>query len=212
MLIYRVKFMFAFMFLLVILITTFNQLPSKIPPTSIAHQVKSPEYLPIIYQPKEDSKKLVALYYCSFPNSNLTEITLVFTGEDHPNWFINKIYTPFRVLRYHRIEDIETFYLKTNEEGKLQEIIFSHKGIGTYANKQTYNTLNPKHCVGQIPYSEFEWSDDRPHIYVNTWNHLFGEKNNNPELSYTIRKNHPLLIGTREKAESDFKLCSVVLI
>ena len=204
--------MFAFMFLLVILITTSNQFPSKFPPTSIALQVKPPENLPIIYQPEEDSKKLVAVYCYIYPNSNSTEVTLVFNGEDHPNRVVDKIYRLFRVLRYHRIEDIETFHLKTNREGKLQEINFSHKGIGTYADKQTYNTPNPKHYVRQILYSEFEWSDDRPHIYVNTWNHLLSENNNNPELSYTIRKNHTLRIGTREKAESDFRLGSSALI
>ena len=89
------------------------------------------------------------------------------------------------------------------------EINFSYKGTGTYSDRQTYNTFYPKHFIKQIPYSEFEWSGDRPHIYVNTWNHLFGEKNNNPELSCTARKNYPLLFGTREKAESDFKLGSV---
>ncbi len=164
------------------------------------HQKQGP-----IYQPQEDQNKLLALYYYKFPKSNTVEITLVFSGEDHPCWLMNKIYTLYRIFRYRRITDIETFYVET-EGGRIQKINFSYRGIGTYSSKQTYYTLNPKHYLKQSLYSELQWYDNRPCIYINTWNHLFAERNNNPDLSYIGWIDYPTFIGTREKAESDFRL------
>jgi hypothetical protein len=204
------KIILIFTFLFIILIDTSWYYHTEtsltlISPTLTVPTINSSEYLPIIYQPEEDPNKLVAVYYYKHPNTNITEITLVFNGETHPNWFINKIYTSFRIFKYRRIADIETFYVETNGEGRPQEINFSYKGIGTYSGKQTYNSPNPKHYIRKIPYSKFERSDGRPHIYVNTWNHLLGEKNNNQE-PYTIWRVYSLFIGTREKAESDFRM------
>ncbi|GEM_PF-6002123 len=204
------KIILIFTFLFLTLIVTSWYYHTEISLTLISHTltvptINSPEYLPIIYQPEEDPNKLVAVYYYRYPNTNITEITLVFNGETHPNWFINKIYTSFRIFKYRRIADIETFYVEINGGGKPPEINFSYKGIGTYSGKQTYNSSNPKHYIRKIPYSEFECSDGRPHIYVNTWNHLLGEKNNNQE-PYIIWRDYSLFIGTREKAESDFRM------
>lgn len=204
----KIIFIFTSLFLIILIATSwyhYTEISLTLnSPTFTVSQLNSLEYLPIIYQPQKDPDKLVAVYYYKFPNRNTTEITLVFSGEDHPYWFVNKIYTLFRILKYHRTEDIETFYMETNKEGKIREINFSYKGIGTYSGKQIYDTHNPKHYMKQS--SELEWSENRPHIYVNTWNHLFAERNSNTELSYIEWKNYPLFTGTREKAESDFKL------
>ena len=204
----KIILIFTFLFLTLVVTSwyyhteiSFNLISSALPVSTI----KSPECLPIIYQPEEDPNKLVAVYYYRHPNTNMTEITLVFNGETHPNWLINKIYTSFRIFKHRRIADIETFYIETDGGRRPSEINFSYKGIGTYSGKQPYNSLNPKHYIRKIPYSEFENSDGRPHIYVNTWNHLLGEKNNNQE-PYTIWRNYSLFIGAREKAESDFRM------
>lgn len=202
---YAEKFVFISLSILVIITAIFYCFHSDSDTPFSTLQVKPPEYLPIICQPEEDQKKILVVYYHKYPNTNITEFTLVFAGEEHPNRFVNKIYTIIRILRYHRVEDMESFYITINEKGKLQGVNFSYMDVGTYSDKQTYNTFYPKHCIRQIPYSEFEFSNNRPHIYVNTWNHLLGEKNNNPELSYAVWEDYPLLVGTRKKAESDFK-------
>lgn len=159
-------------------------------------------YIPIICQVEKDHAELVAVYYLQM--GNLTQFTLVFSDEYHPVCIIDKIYRLFRIVRYHRIADLETFYIRV-ENGTPVEIIFSHEGTGTYSSNQTYDVLLPRHYEAVVPFSEFECNGSRPYIYVNTWNHLMSERKTN-ECGYITYSNCTIVHGDRQRAEEDYRI------
>lgn len=161
------------------------------------------EYLPIFCQAEKDRSELLAVY--CYQMGNLTQFTLVFSDEYYPVWLIDKIYRVFRILRYHRTADIETFYIRIDENSSPVEVIFSHDGKGTYSGEQSYDVLFPKHYSETVPFEDFECNESRPYIYINTWNHLFSEKKNG-SISYVELRDYTVIHGDRGKAEEDYRI------
>ena len=64
---------------------------------------------------------------------------------------------------------------------------------GTYSAEQTWKEKMPKHNETNIPLDQFEKHGDGSELilWINTWNHLVGEKNNNPGMEITYQHCQP---------------------
>ncbi len=179
--------------------------------------ISSSDYLPIFRQPWVDingqlfptflgSNDLLKGYHYSYAVSGgyKIEITAVFKDEDHPDLALDLAYDAYRLAQNGRIEDIETFYINTDSNGNPQSIYFDYGGTGTYSGTQEFFDWFPDHITATVQASDFSWSGKRAYIYINTWNHLYGEDDNNPTLSDKTWSTYASAQGTREDAEADF--------
>jgi hypothetical protein len=130
------------------------------------------------------------------------EVTVVFKDEDQPFFLFDGVYDLFRCFRYHRKKDIETFYLHAaSSDHSLMAIDFGD----AYSGGQKFNKGLVTHFHRVIRKEQLEMQEGRPVVYINTWNHLFSEKDNNPErpkLTYSI---YASFKGTRGDAEPQRK-------
>ena len=118
----------------------------------------------------------VALY------ENGVELTLLFLDEDRPNACEDCIYDNIRRPLFGRFSDIESFFIIGDQ------VEFP----GTHCGGQKWNEKVPHHNVATIALSKFDRKDDTdPIVWVNTWNHLIGEKNNNTEKEITYQRPQP---------------------
>ncbi len=132
------------------------------------------------------------------------EITVVFSDEDHPSGLTDKFYDFYRSFKYHRIHDVETFrmYFDINNI-VLSEIDFTD----VYSGGQTFKQKKVQHFSESVPATAFEYTNTGAHpvININTWNHMFSEKRNNPELKERLIADYLLLSGTRAEVEKLFR-------
>jgi hypothetical protein len=56
----------------------------------------------------------------------------------------------------------------------------------------------------RIPFDEFAHDGDRPIIAINTWNHLFGQVNNNADRECVTCSAYPIYVGSRADVEHLF--------
>eukprot|EP00536_Pseudo-nitzschia_multiseries_P009387 jgi/Psemu1/306474/fgenesh1_kg.260_\ len=99
---------------------------------------------------------------------------------------------PASLFRSGRWADIETVVILNDE------MIFP----GTHSGDQDWKTPNPNHGETSIPLDKFDRHGEgqNPILWVNTWNHLVGEKNNNGGMEITYQ--HALPAGSTESNES----------
>ncbi len=181
------------------------------------------DYLPILYQPWYDinwrwsyspiygwvlqggNPLLKGYYYLwTFSNYYVIELTFVFADEDHPDPTLDYSYDIVRLAQHGRIEDIETFYIYTDSNGNPTWLYLCYNGTGTHSRDQTFNVWFPNHYCDWVPASEFDWVNNRPKVYINTWNHLFGEYDTNTDLSDKTWYTYSIKEGTRADAEDDY--------
>uniref|UniRef100_A0A7S4C5R4 Uncharacterized protein n=1 Tax=Chrysotila carterae TaxID=13221 RepID=A0A7S4C5R4_CHRCT len=114
------------------------------------------------------------------------EVTVVFWDEDRPNPVTDIFYDMFRGLIFGRWEDVETFFVLLDDAGVPSEIEFA----GTYCGDSKFWARVPQHLSARLKLSEFDSVAltvglapcRAPLVWINTWNHAFGEKNNNTEM------------------------------
>ena len=143
------------------------------------------------------------------------EITVEFADEDYPGMcgLLDCTYDCIRRPLYGRKKDIETFFVLQGDKDQAT-VHFP----GTYSGPtQNYQTKNPKHLNATVPPADFEreaCQDDKDGalvVWVNTWNHLFGPKNNNPDMEL-VRVSAPtdfvLRLGfSRHEVDAQYKGC-----
>lgn len=90
---------------------------------------------------------------------------------------------------------------------------------GTHSGEQKWNEKVPHHGEESLELTKFGKKDETdPIIWVNTWNHLLGEKNNNPDMEMTYQqaqkaggveskdnKDFVIRIGSRAEVDARFK-------
>jgi hypothetical protein len=129
-----------------------------------------------------------------FDHGNATEVTVVFKDEDHPNGFLDPLYDLYRLAKWGRIKDIETFYIYEDK------VIFPDD----YASVTSFYQTEDLHTHAEIPLDEFQRVDGKIVVYVNTWNHMFSNKPL-PDLEYVPFIFKPK-IGTRDDAEKIYSI------
>lgn len=154
--------------------------------------------LPIFSQPSFDSQNGIVEVFCEESvDASKISVTVVFKDEDHPCWLADIPYDIYRFFRYGRIFDIETFYLCLNADGSLQGIEFP----GVYAGDHRFEDTKDLHGSAYITADEILFLEQRPVVYVNTWNHMFGPKPSFDLNAETLLFEYPLSPGGRDAAE-----------
>lgn len=137
------------------------------------------------------------------------EYTLVFRDEDAPPGY-DTIYDAIRYANWGRYEDIETYYLYVYQSGTPWKFYFyygSPVNNGIYSGDSTYYTLPGPHNTATVLWSAFSKNGNRPYLWVNTWNHAFGERDNNPDLS-NWQSSFTTTQGSRVNAEVKYSDCA----
>ena len=136
-------------------------------------------HLPCVATPSADfdgKNQLQTVYVAAYENG--TELTFSFLDEDWPNACADCVYDTIRWPLYGRVSDIESLIIVNDQ------VHFP----GTYSADQSWGIAMPTHNEASIDLSEFEKNDAGELIlWINTWNHLFGEKNNNATLPITYQ-------------------------
>lgn len=154
--------------------------------------------LPVFSLPALDSRNaIVEVFHERSADGSKISVTVVFKDEDHPCWLADIPYDIYRFFRYGRIFDIETFYLYLNADGSLQGIEFP----GVYAGDHRFEDTRDLHGSAYITADEILFLEQRPVVYVNTWNHMFGPKPSFDRNAETLLFEYPLSPGGRDAAE-----------
>ncbi|PNV75756.1 surface adhesion protein Lsa23 [Leptospira inadai] len=164
------------------------------------------ENLPVLIQPEKDilAGNGLLTTYCKSeitPSGVELRITYVFQDEIHPNLMKDFFYRIYRRFKYGRTADIESIRVKLNPEGNLSEIDLTN----VYSSDQIFLQDPVEHYDSILKPTQMEFRNLRPVLFVNTWNHMFGEKDTNPDLPKMEILGGELRYGSRELLESYFK-------
>ncbi len=179
--------------------------------------------LPIFLLPEVDIKNsndLVAIFISKTKKNELS-ITVIWKDEDYPSPITDFFYDIYRRFKYHRIMDVETFFYKYDNSFPSDTTVPVPKSIffpGTYSRDQVFLCKNVKHYSAEIPFKNFLIMKSgqcskkkagngypRPLIFINTWNHMFGERNNNLDLKLATISDYPVYYGSREDVEKLYR-------
>ena len=172
--------------------------------------------IPIFRVPYADYANPLKAIFVDVSNPNETALHLVWKDEDHPIklfdyaydadrwWGLFQLSTspPFFQLDFdsdgfHRIADVETISYTSSNEIKFDS---------TYSGSQKFNTLIAVHHSTILNISDFEIdNNDRPIIYINTWNHMMSNIDNNPRTRKINYIDVPLYKGTRADIQTMFE-------
>ena len=147
--------------------------------------------------PEKDKHNGIESVFCavgSKENVDQYSITVVFKDEDHPNFFADAAYDLYRRFKYGRKKDVETFSVNCDHaSGKIISIDL----WDVYSGAQDFTKRIVAHgdtiCKCENEHSLL--------LYINTWNHMFSLKDNNPSLEKMMISDFKLYSGTREEVE-----------
>jgi hypothetical protein len=152
--------------------------------------------LPVLMLPKKDLDAGIGVVCCfADRRGGRTSLTVVFDDEDHPWRIVDHAYDRVRWRKFFRIMDVETFDIGA------EALEFP----GTYAGAQRWDVLVAEHESATVARSAFEERGGRPVVYVDTWNHMFAERNTNPELELVAFADYPVYAGSRSDCEAIFR-------
>jgi hypothetical protein len=144
-------------------------------------------------------------------DSKRVQITAVFRDEDHTFKIFGLAlfdlgYDAYRSNHWRRIRDVESFIYHFDtvaswKSGTPTRIEFP----GSYAGSQQWDVMVAQHYAGTFASNQFQWQSGRPIIHVNTWNHMFGPKNNNPSLAQKTVATYSTRNGDRRRVESLYR-------
>jgi hypothetical protein len=143
--------------------------------------------LPAVACPSADfqgQNQLRTLYAALYENG--AELTLLFRDEDRPSGCEDCLYDAVRRPLFGRTSDVESVLIIGDD------VVFP----GTYSAGQRWDEKAPSHHEATIPRGQFEKDGEGGGgsgsgdfvLWINTWNHLMGEKNNNPGMEITVQR------------------------
>ncbi|MEM0208217.1 MAG: hypothetical protein QW360_01345 [Thermofilum sp.] len=159
----------------------------------------------VVVQPKTDveaGNSLEKVYFCSYEinGKSVVEVTLVFRNERSPSSTLEDAwYEAWRLISWGRSRDIETFFVV--REGEKTYVDFSGLGLVKDIGSGSKTYSESAHEEEKI-----EISGPNITIYVNTYNHALGLKDNNPGLEKVIFRvtESNSALGRRVDAENEF--------
>ncbi|PJZ31637.1 surface adhesion protein Lsa23 [Leptospira kmetyi] len=163
----------------------------------------SNEEIPIWIQPSDDVKdgNDLEIIYCNkreTPNGKRIELSLVFRDERHPSFWKDAVYRIYRGFKYGRHKDIESLRLQFSNTGELSTVHLKN----VYSGDQKFSQDPVQHFDSVLKADAFSKEEKKPILYINTWNHMFSEKDQNPELSKKKFNNVELRTGSREELDA----------
>ncbi len=185
-------------------------------PPSPACRSPPPGFSLSIVQPHEDvanGNGLEAVYLCTFEEGGRTivEVTLVFRDEDkpQPNSAEDLWYDVWRLVAWGRVEDIETFFVYLYGS----KAIVKFEGLAlVLEGSMGLREIAPIGSGSKSFYSSAHVNDEGSSnlkeltVYVNTWNHALGLRDNNPAMTKDVFSLSDLSvrIGSRLDAENEY--------
>jgi hypothetical protein len=160
-------------------------------------RIRQKGLLPVVAGPSVDfqgANQLQTLYIAEYENG--AELTLLFLDEDRPNACEDCLYDTIRRPLFGRYTDIESVLIIGND------VVFP----GTYAADQAWNEKMPQHNTTTLGLDKFEKHGEGGSeiiLWVNTWNHLVGERNNNPNVEITYQHARPAPAAGKEVSKDN---------
>jgi hypothetical protein len=180
-------------------------------------KTKISSIIPIIYQPAMDSlKNYVREVHCAPVKQNIIEVSIIFNNEQLRKFkIVNKLYERFRLLKYGRTFDIETFRICNDDNLKdTNKNYFIFENIYSDAYGIEYDTIHSDPRIApprEIKYMSKNLSN--PIIFINTSNHAMSESDNNHDLwkweYIPFTKDAPLKFGTKSRSEIEGAFTSI---
>ncbi len=181
--------------------------------------------LPVFRVPAVDDANPLQAVFIDMSDVNNPVLQLVWKDEDHPVPGIDQAYDadrwwglfwfdavpPYFALDldsdgFHRIADVEDIYYHDMFSSPAANIPGSIEFDYTYSGDQRFNVLIAFHYNATIDWQDFEkTADGRPIIYVNTWNHMMSNLDNNPSMPKTDFDAVPIYKGSRADVENLFQ-------
>jgi len=169
----------------------------------------------VVVQPKPDVKAgngLERVYVCEYElgGRRVVEVTLVFRNERSPSSTLQDAwYEAWRLVSWGRSRDIETFFLVL--EGGRVYADFSGFALvlqGTMGLRLVRGIGSGDKAFGESAHEEerVEAPGLNLTVYVNTYNHALGLKDNNPGMEKVVFVVTPekAAVGRRLHAENDY--------
>lgn len=173
---------------------------------------------PVIYQPSVDSlgnflREMHCARKTKSDGSREIEVSLVFNNEQLRRFslfgILDSAYREFRLQKYGRIFDIETFKIHLGKQDDLskESNYFTFKHIYSDRHGLIYDTIHgdPSGPPRSIKY--FLNAQDHPVVFVNTSNHAMAEHDNNPALwkweYIPWDEKTPIKVGSKSRKELD---------
>lgn len=152
-------------------------------------ELKERGCLPCVATPSVDfegKNQLQTVYVARYEHG--VELTLLFLDEDRPNACGDCFYDTIRRPLFGRYSDIETIFIIYDQDEKVDKVEFP----GTYSGDQTWKAAAPQHGKATIALEKFEKREGGELVlWINTWNHLIGDKNNNSTMAITYQNAQP---------------------
>jgi hypothetical protein len=173
---------------------------------------------PVIYQPSVDSLgNFLREMHCARKTkpdgSRELEVSLVFNNEQLRKFslfgVLDAAYREFRLQKYGRIFDIETFTIRLGKPKDLSPAsnYFTFKSIYSDRYGLIYDTIHGDPDGPARPVKYYLNGQEHPIVFVNTSNHAMAEHDNNPSLwkwEYIPWDDRaPLAIGTKSRKQID---------
>jgi len=151
------------------------------------------------------------IYGYYLPRKYIIEVSIVWYDEDHPKY--DDLYDIAREAKFGRIQDIETIFIvaqksdMTSERVSFLKVFFTHMSYkATYSGSQTWYVIPVIHYEEKIT-SFIRTYGQHPKLWVNTWNHMMSESDNNPLDDYPyLLWNLNLKHGNRLKTENEISI------
>jgi hypothetical protein len=164
--------------------------------------------VPIFVSPSSDRDNEIVAFFVSQKGPKTVECTAVFRDEDYPLFGADEMYDFYRwTWGWKRVADLESFvyrYKHKLQVGKPQSP-HSVRFSSTFSGDQRFFVYAVKHLQRTIPFDSFQRLGSRPRFYVNTWNHLYSFKNNNPATDMHVYNDFSIFHGSRREVEKIFK-------
>ncbi len=162
----------------------------------------SQKELPLFIQPIRDIENgnRLEIIYCSrreTPFGKRIELNLVFQDERHPSVWKDRIYRIYRSFKYGRHKDIETIRLQFSKSGELSTVHLKN----VYSGKQKFAEDPVYHFDSVLKSEQLMKKNQKNVLFINTWNHMFSEKDSNPELPKKQLDSVELRTGSREELD-----------
>tara|TARA_Y100000780_G_scaffold232505_2_gene264927 strand:- start:6681 stop:7223 length:543 start_codon:yes stop_codon:yes gene_type:complete len=111
------------------------------------------------------------------------KLDVVWSDEYHPNCLFDFFYRIYRSFKYNRTRDVQTLYLDYNNT-QLNSVFsnnFTERGL-TFDSTKNLRHESHTYSMNQLDVGP----DGTRTIYVSTWNHIFSQHDNNPDLDKQI--------------------------
>lgn len=140
--------------------------------------------IPVVYQPAVDTlKNFLREVHCFNVDENTMQVTLLFNNEHliyHNYPLIDFFYRIYRLIRYHRVTDVESFIIKL-ENGVPKKFQF-HK-IYSGAKSMDNDDVHLDDDVHDFHHVKYFFANEKhPDIFVNTANHALSYDDTNRKI------------------------------